>query len=140
MPEGGKLVLTTGTVAGAELRARFQEVKAEQYALISVADTGLGMDEAVKSRIFEPFFLDQAPGSRHRVGSFSGLRNRCNHGGFIDVMSRPHEGSTFNVYLPIGELRVNNLKVSENSEPNIKRFAPKDRQSFLSKTRYGRCS
>jgi len=56
MPEGGKLVLTTGTVAGAELRARFQEVKAEQYALISVADTGLGMDEAVKSRIFEPFF------------------------------------------------------------------------------------
>jgi len=110
MPEGGKLVLTTGTVPGAELRARFQEVKAEQYALISVADTGLGMDEAVKSRIFEPFFSTKHQDQGTGLGLSVAYGIVANHGGFIDVTSRPHEGSTFNIYLPIGELQGQQLE------------------------------
>src|SRR5437899_5403815 len=110
MPEGGKLVLTTGTVAGAELRARFQEVKAEQYALISVADTGLGMAEAVKSRIFEPFFSTKHQDQGTGLGLSVAYGIVANHGGFIDVTSRRHEGSTFNIYLPIGELQGEQLE------------------------------
>jgi two-component system cell cycle sensor histidine kinase/response regulator CckA len=110
MPEGGKLVLTTGTAAGAELRARFQEVKAEQYALISVADTGLGMAEAVKSRIFEPFFSTKHQDQGTGLGLSVAYGIVTNHGGFIDVTSRPHEGSTFKIYLPIGELQGQQLE------------------------------
>src|SRR5438034_9063027 len=97
MPEGGRLVLTTGTVPAAELRARFQEVKAEQYALISVADTALGMDEAVKRRIFEPFFSTKHQAQGTGVGLSVAYGIVANHGGFVDVTRRPHGGSTFSI-------------------------------------------
>jgi signal transduction histidine kinase len=53
MPDGGNLVMRTRTVSGAELCGHFHELKAERYVCISVADTGLGMGEEVKSRIFD---------------------------------------------------------------------------------------
>ena len=102
MPEGGKLLVTTAIISGAELRARFHDAKAVHYALISVADTGLGMDEAVKSRVFEPFFStkqDQGTG----LGLSVAYGIIAHHRGFIDVTSRPNEGATFTIYLPIGE-------------------------------------
>jgi PAS domain S-box-containing protein len=105
MPEGGRLLITTGTVSGAELRARFQEVKADYYALVSVVDTGNGMSEAVKSRIFEPFFSTKHQGQGTGLGLSVAYGIVANHGGFIDVTSRLNEGSTFNIYLPIGETK-----------------------------------
>ena len=55
MADRGTLRLQTRTISGAELRDRFQEATAERYARISVTDTGLGMEEGTKSRVFEPF-------------------------------------------------------------------------------------
>ncbi|HEY2990133.1 MAG TPA: ATP-binding protein, partial [Candidatus Binatia bacterium] len=62
MPDGGNLILRTRTISGAELRARFNDVKAERYVSISVADTGSGMEEETRSRIFEPFFTTKGAG------------------------------------------------------------------------------
>ena len=101
MPEGGRLVITTAAISGAELRARFQEVKEEYYALISVADTGSGMTEAVKSRIFEPFFSTKHQGQGTGLGLSVAYGIVANHGGFIDITSRLNEGATFDIYLPI---------------------------------------
>jgi PAS domain S-box-containing protein len=109
MPEGGRLLVTTAIVSGAELRARFHDAKAEHYALISVADTGSGMDEAVKNRIFEPFFStkqDQGTG----LGLSVAYGIIAHHRGFIDVTSRPNEGATFTIYLPIGETEHGRLE------------------------------
>ena len=68
MPDGGNLVMRTRTVSGAELWGRFHELKAERYVCISVADTGLGMAEEIKSRVFEPFFTTKEPGKGTGLG------------------------------------------------------------------------
>ena len=101
MSEGGKLLLTTGIISGAALRDRFQQVKEEPYACISVSDTGEGMSEAVKSRIFEPFFTTKEPSQGTGLGLSVAYGIVANHDGFIEVVSRPHHGTTFLIYLPL---------------------------------------
>jgi len=101
MADGGNLLLRTRTISGAELRARFRDAKAERYAWMSVADTGLGMEEEIRRRVFEPFFTTKDPeqGTGLGLSVTYGIVN--NQNGFIDVVSEPGRGSTFNIFLPI---------------------------------------
>ena len=101
MPEGGELLLQTGTTPGAELRTRFQNAKEKIYACITVKDAGFGMDEATKSRIFEPFFTTKEQGQGTGLGLSVVYGIVTNHGGFIDVTSEPGCGTTFRIYLPL---------------------------------------
>lgn len=101
MPDGGNLLLRTRTISGAELDRRFHEAKAEHYVWISVADTGLGMTDEIKSRIFEPFFTTKEPGQGTGLGLSVVYGIVSNQNGFIDVTSEPGRGSTFHIYLPI---------------------------------------
>ena len=107
MPEGGELLLKTGTTAGAELRAHFQNVKEKTYAYITVKDAGLGMDEATKSRIFEPFFTTKEQGQGTGLGLSVAYGIVTNHAGFIDVTSKPGCGTTFRIYLPLADNQTN---------------------------------
>ncbi len=101
MPDGGTLLLRTRSLAGAELRDRFREIKSERYVCVSIADTGLGMAEEIKSRVFEPFFTTKEPGKGTGLGLsvVYGIVN--NQNGLIDVTSEPGRGSTFHIYLPV---------------------------------------
>ena len=101
MADGGNLLLRTRTISGAELRARFRDAKAERYAWISVADTGLGMEEEIRSHIFEPFFTTKEPEQGTGLGLSVTYGIVKNQNGFIDVTSEPGRGSTFHMYLPI---------------------------------------
>jgi PAS domain S-box-containing protein len=101
MPGGGKLILTTGKVKGADLRGRFQDAIEDEYLSISVADTGLGMDEPTRNRIFEPFFSTKEPGQGTGLGLSVVYGIVRNHGGFVEVNSEPGQGSVFYIYLPI---------------------------------------
>ena len=107
MPEGGELLLKTGMIAGAELRAHFQNVKEKPYAYITVKDAGLGMDEATKSRIFEPFFTTKEQGQGTGLGLSVAYGIVTNHAGFIDVTSEPGYGTTFRIYLPLADNQTN---------------------------------
>ena len=103
MPGGGKLILATGKVKGTELRGRFQDALENEYLSISVTDTGVGIDEATRSRIFEPFFSTKEPGQGTGLGLSVVYGIVSNHSGFVNVVSAPGRGSTFRVYLPIAK-------------------------------------
>ena len=103
MPAGGKLILATGKVKGTELRGRFQDALENEYLSISVTDTGVGIDEATRSRIFEPFFSTKEPGQGTGLGLSVVYGIISNHSGFVNVASAPGRGSTFRVYLPIAK-------------------------------------
>jgi len=131
MPEHGKLVLMTETVPGRELRDRFPEAEQVQYALISVVDTGQGMDEGVKSRIFEPFFTtkDQSQGTGLGLAVVYGTVTR--HKGFIDVTSQPGQGAMFSIYLPIDPNRLGPLDLKSQIEAKTNEITLAERYTIL---------
>lgn len=102
MPNGGRLTIRTGDTELDRARAKsFGLGAAGAYALMSVSDTGIGMDEATKDLIFEPFFTTKARGKETGLGLSIAYGIVKQHNGAIEVISKPGEGATFNIYLPI---------------------------------------
>jgi two-component system CheB/CheR fusion protein len=100
MPQGGKLILRGKAIEGDSIKDR-GEMKAELYCCIEVTDTGTGMSEAVRTRIFEPFYTTKAMGHGTGLGLAVVYGVITHHGGMITVESQPGRGTTFRIYLPI---------------------------------------
>ncbi|MEK6571246.1 MAG: PAS domain S-box protein, partial [Bacteroidota bacterium] len=101
MPDGGTLSIATSTVTNGAVRQRFPEASAEKYVLISVADTGTGMDETTRIRIFEPFFTTKERGKGTGLGLAVVYGIVKNHNRFIDVESELGRSTVFSLYLPV---------------------------------------
>ena len=101
MPDGGKILVQTRITSGDALRQRFAEAAADQYVYISVADTGVGMEAEVRSRVFESYFTTKELGQGTGLGLSIVHGIVSEHDGFIEVASEPGCGSTFHIYLPI---------------------------------------
>jgi len=99
MPEGGHLYIETKNVYLDEKNVHPFKVVPGMYVKVSVTDTGIGMDEATKSRIFEPFFTTKETGKGTGLGLASAYGIIKNHGGFITLYSEKDKGSCFNIYL-----------------------------------------
>ncbi len=102
MPEGGLITIKADMV---ELAADFinkygDNGKPGKYALISVTDTGTGIQEKVLKRVFEPFFTTKNVGEGTGLGLSIIYGIVKKHNGYIDVSSLPGKGTTFTVYLP----------------------------------------
>jgi PAS domain S-box-containing protein len=104
MPGGGVLTIESGIGAIDEefLKTNSFGVTGK-YALITVTDSGCGMDAATREKVFEPFFTTK------RVGKGTGLGLSIiygivkQHGGFITIDSSPGQGAAFRIYLPLAE-------------------------------------
>jgi len=97
----GTITLETGVCEADELREHFTGVNAERYVYIRVIDTGVGINQQAKSRIFEPFYSTKERGKGTGLGLSVVYGVVKNHHGFIQVDSEPGEGATFTVYLPV---------------------------------------
>jgi len=75
----------------------------QQWVALEVRDTGVGMDDATRQRIFEPFYTTKQIGDGTGLGLSISWGIVREHGGWIDVASTPGQGSTFTVYLPRGD-------------------------------------
>jgi two-component system cell cycle sensor histidine kinase/response regulator CckA len=105
MPNGGKLTIVTGHATLDEDYARtHMGALAGQYAMFSVTDTGTGMSEEVKARLFEAFFTTKPKGKGTGLGLATCQTIVQQSGGRIDVYSEIGKGTTFKIYFPIVDL------------------------------------
>lgn len=100
--DGGELKISLRTIEiDEDSLHRIEGLDNGVYAVISVSDTGHGMDETVKQRMFDPFFSTKEEGKGTGLGLSIAKDIIKSHGGQIVVTSEPGFGSTFNVYLPV---------------------------------------
>jgi two-component system, cell cycle sensor histidine kinase and response regulator CckA len=102
MPHGGTLVMeTSSTMIDDHFISTNGYGKNGMYAMITVADTGSGMDEETSRRIFEPFFTTKEVGKGTGLGLSVVYGIVKQHEGYIICDSEPGRGTTFRIYLPI---------------------------------------
>jgi PAS domain S-box-containing protein len=110
----GRILITTTVRHLAEARPDNPAASPGDYVAIAVADNGCGMDPGEVARIFDPFFTTKAVGQGTGLGLSTVYGIIRQHGGFIDVVSRRGEGSTFTVHLPVatGEMEIETQPVA----------------------------
>jgi PAS domain S-box-containing protein len=117
MPEGGKLIIETQNVRLSEHYCKTHlGARPGDYVLLSVTDTGHGIDKETLANIFEPFFTTKETGKGTGLGLAMVYGIVKKHGGYIMCYSEPCEGSTFKIYLPTIEGQA---EIEENKEDEM---------------------
>jgi two-component system cell cycle sensor histidine kinase/response regulator CckA len=107
MPEGGRLVFETKNVRLDEEYCRTHlETKPGEYVLLTVSDTGHGMEKEILDRVFEPFFTTKDRGEGTGLGLSMVFGIVKSHDGHITCHSKPGAGTVFKIYFPVVEMEI----------------------------------
>jgi two-component system, cell cycle sensor histidine kinase and response regulator CckA len=117
MPDGGKLTLQSSDVTVGPGLRQHRFIQPGRYAVISVSDTGHGMDKETQSRIFEPFFTTKEKGKGTGLGLSTVYGIVKQSSGYVFAESEPRVGTTFYVYLPRVEESAEELSPAK-TQPN----------------------
>jgi two-component system, cell cycle sensor histidine kinase and response regulator CckA len=139
MPLGGALTIGTSVESVDPSRgSSFRELQPGDYAVLTVTDTGTGMDESTRARIFEPFFTTKDPGKGTGLGLSTVFGIVSQAGGHVLVQSELGRGSTFQVFLRLMDAAEQSERVLQQpvatvggsetillveDEPRVRRFA-----------------
>ncbi len=116
MPKGGRVLIETdATQVSAEAAAEHPDATPGAFAVLSVSDTGIGMDAQTLRKIFEPFFTTKEQGKGTGLGLSTVYGIVRQNEGWVSVDSQLGAGSTFRIYLPlIGESEAPRLEMDQN--------------------------
>lgn len=120
MPHGGTLSFTTNVVNKKELKHFFSEASELLYVCVSIKDTGSGIDEQTRKRIYEPFFTTKDFGKGTGLGLATVYGIMHGHRGFIDVDSKIDIGTTFHLYFPLNPEETKIERRTQETEVEIK--------------------
>ncbi len=122
MPQGGQLKITTSNFHMDESFVRHYPypVSTGDYLLLTVSDTGIGMDASTRARVFEPFFTTKEKGKGTGLGLSTVYGVVKQSGGYIDIASEPGAGASFMIYLPKVEGTSEKVKQPPESQGSWK--------------------
>jgi two-component system, cell cycle sensor histidine kinase and response regulator CckA len=118
MPQGGRLAIETANIVlDAGYTGEHVDATAGRYILLTIGDTGVGMDAAVQEHLFEPFFTTKGPGKGTGLGLATCYGIIKQHGGYILSYSEVGRGTLMKVYLPCVDAPLDPLPIAE-ARPN----------------------
>jgi two-component system, cell cycle sensor histidine kinase and response regulator CckA len=115
MPTGGDLFVQSQNATHEAMAAKAYDIKPGDYVILTIRDSGIGMNKETMERIFEPFFTTKGMGRGTGLGLASVYGIIKAHGGYVDVVSDIGHGTTFEIYLPASKVPIEYKK--ETSEP-----------------------
>ena len=120
MPRGGSITIATATqqIAETDLE-QYTEAAPGRYVVLSVTDTGTGMDATTRARIFEPFFTTKETNKGTGMGLATVYGITKQHEGWIDVSTELGKGSQFRVFLPTTDRPAEPMENHELDAPLV---------------------
>jgi len=126
MPEGGELsVIAENYVIGLDNEKKHPGIKHGSYVVITIVDTGCGIQDDIKDKLFSPFFTTKEEGKGTGLGLPTVSHILANHNGYVNFTSTYGHGSTFRLYFPAVKIK------NEKSDEYMKTFPSGNKQLLL---------